>query len=29
MLDWDHNAYYHSLLLRYLPAGSRRVLDVG
>lgn len=29
MFDWDHNAYYHSLLLRYLPAGSRRVLDVG
>lgn len=29
MFDWDHNAYYHSLLLRYVPAGSRRVLDVG
>jgi SAM-dependent methyltransferase len=29
MLDWNHNAYYHSLLLRHLPAGSRRVLDVG
>ncbi|WP_018503633.1 class I SAM-dependent methyltransferase [Parafrankia discariae] len=29
MLDWDHNAYYHRLLLRQLPQPSRRVLDVG
>jgi SAM-dependent methyltransferase len=27
--DWDHNAWYHRLLLRQVPAGSRRVLDVG
>jgi SAM-dependent methyltransferase len=29
VLDWDHNAYYHRLLLRELPTGCRRVLDVG
>jgi ubiquinone/menaquinone biosynthesis C-methylase UbiE len=29
MLYWNHNAYYHSLLLQHLPAGSRRVLGVG
>jgi SAM-dependent methyltransferase len=29
MLDWDHNAYYHRLLLRHLPTPSQRVLDVG
>ena len=29
MLDWDHNAYYHRLLLRQLPPRSRRVLDAG
>lgn len=29
MLDWDHNAYYHRLLLRELPRPCRRVLDVG
>lgn len=29
MLDWDHNAYYHRLLLRQLPHPCRRVLDVG
>jgi SAM-dependent methyltransferase len=29
VLDWDHNAYYHRLLLRQLPAHSHRVLDVG
>lgn len=29
MLDWDHNAYYQRLLLRHVPARSRRVLDVG
>lgn len=29
MLDWDHNAYYHRLLLRQVPQRCRRVLDVG
>ncbi|NAS23597.1 methyltransferase domain-containing protein [Herbidospora sp. NEAU-GS84] len=29
MLDWDHNAYYHRLLLRHLPPDPRKVLDVG
>ncbi len=29
MLDWDHNAYYHRLLLRQMPQPCRRVLDVG
>jgi SAM-dependent methyltransferase len=29
VLDWDHNAYYHRLLLRQLPQPCRRVLDVG
>ncbi len=29
MLPWDHNAYYHRLLLRAVPAGADRVLDVG
>jgi SAM-dependent methyltransferase len=29
MLDWDHNAYYHRLLLQHLPPRCRRVLDVG
>ena len=28
-LAWDHNAYYHRLLLRHLPRSSGRVLDVG
>jgi SAM-dependent methyltransferase len=28
-LDWDHNAYYHRLLLRQLPPTCERVLDVG
>jgi SAM-dependent methyltransferase len=28
-LDWDHNAYYHRLLLGYLPRPCERVLDVG
>jgi SAM-dependent methyltransferase len=28
-LDWDHNAYYHRLVLRHLPRPCRRVLDVG
>lgn len=29
MLDWDHNAHYHRLLLRQMPERCRRVLDVG
>jgi SAM-dependent methyltransferase len=28
-LEWDHNGYYHRLLLRQLPARCGRVLDVG
>ena len=28
-LDWDHNAYYQGLLLRYLPRPCSQVLDVG
>ncbi|WP_331272254.1 class I SAM-dependent methyltransferase [Motilibacter aurantiacus] len=28
-LAWDHNAYYHRLVLRQLPPGPGRVLDVG
>jgi SAM-dependent methyltransferase len=28
-LDWDHNAYYQRLLLRYLPRPCSQVLDVG
>ena len=28
-LDWDHNAYYHRLLLRHLPRPCNRVLDIG
>jgi SAM-dependent methyltransferase len=27
--DWDHNAWYHRLLLRQVPTGAQRVLDVG
>ncbi|HEX6934621.1 MAG TPA: class I SAM-dependent methyltransferase [Streptosporangiaceae bacterium] len=27
--DWDHNGFYHRLLLRHLPRGCERVLDVG
>ena len=26
---WDHNAYYHRLILSRLPIGSQRVLDAG
>ena len=26
---WDHNAYYHRLILSRLPAGSQHVLDAG
>jgi ubiquinone/menaquinone biosynthesis C-methylase UbiE len=29
VLDWDHNAYYHRLLLRRMPQPCRRVLDAG
>lgn len=29
VLDWDHNAYYHRLLLRQMPLHPQRVLDVG
>jgi SAM-dependent methyltransferase len=29
VLDWDHNAYYHRLLLGQLPPRCHRVLDVG
>ena len=29
MLAWDHNARYHPLLLRHVPPGTGRVLDVG
>ncbi len=29
MLPWDHNAYYHRLLLSAVPRGAARVLDVG
>jgi SAM-dependent methyltransferase len=29
VLPWEHNAYYRRLLLRELPPGSRRVLEVG
>jgi 2-polyprenyl-3-methyl-5-hydroxy-6-metoxy-1,4-benzoquinol methylase len=28
-LDWDHNAYYHRLLLGHMPPRCHRVLDVG
>jgi SAM-dependent methyltransferase len=29
VLPWDHNVYYHRLLLRAVPAGADTVLDVG
>jgi SAM-dependent methyltransferase len=29
LTDWDHNARYHRLLLRQVPPGAQRVLDVG
>jgi SAM-dependent methyltransferase len=29
VLDWDHNAFYHQLLLRQMPQCCRRVLEVG
>src|SRR5215472_8034710 len=28
-LGWDHNSFHHPLLLRHLPPGCERVLDVG
>ncbi len=27
--DWDHNSWYHRPLLRQVPDGAERVLDVG
>ncbi len=27
--DWSHNSWYHSLLLRQVPDGAERALDVG
>lgn len=27
--DWSHNSWYHPLLLRMVPPGAQRVLDVG
>lgn len=29
LADWDHNAYYHRVLLRRTPRECRRALDVG
>ena len=29
LTDWDHNAWYHRLLLAQVPPGAERVLDVG
>ena len=29
LTDWDHNAVYHRLLVRQIPSGAERVLDVG
>lgn len=29
MLPWDHNAYYHRLLLSAVPGNAARVLEVG
>lgn len=29
LTDWSHNSWYHPLLLRQIPAGAQRVLDVG
>jgi SAM-dependent methyltransferase len=29
LTDWDHNGRYHRLLLRQIPPGAQRVLDVG
>ncbi len=27
--DWSHNSWYHPVLLRQVPEGAQRVLDVG
>lgn len=29
MLPWDHNSFYHRLLMEQLPTGCGQVLDVG
>ncbi|MGP9724250.1 class I SAM-dependent methyltransferase [Corynebacterium sp. AOP40-9SA-29] len=29
MLPWDHNSFYHRLLMKHLPTGCGQVLDVG
>ena len=29
LTDWDHNRRYHRLVLRQVPEGAQRVLDVG
>ena len=29
LTDWDHNRWYRRLLLRQVPAGAQRVLDIG
>ena len=29
LTDWDHNSWYHRLLMREIPDGAQRVLDVG
>lgn len=26
---WDHNAHYHEILLRHIPPGAKRALDIG
>lgn len=28
-MEWDHTGYYHPLLLRHVPPGAERALDVG
>jgi SAM-dependent methyltransferase len=29
VLGWDHTGYYHPMLLRHVPTGAERALDVG
>jgi SAM-dependent methyltransferase len=29
LTDWSHNSWYHPLLVRQIPDGAERVLDVG
>lgn len=29
LTDWDHNSWYHRLLLAQVPEGAQRALDVG